>query len=84
MFYVYILKSEATGQLYIGQTNNPDKRLEDHNRGASNFTKNKGHWKRICLVEFQTRTEALALEKKLKTWKNPKRVESWIYNGFVG
>ena len=40
-YFVYILESESTKTLYIGQTNDPEKRLVDHNRGASIYTKNR-------------------------------------------
>ena len=78
MHFVYILESESTGKLYIGQTADPDKRLDDHNRGASPYTKNKGPWKRIHLSQFETSSEAIIFEKKLKNWKNAKRVRAWI------
>ncbi len=77
-YYVYILESENTGQLYIGQSCEPDKRLNDHNRGASRFTKDKGPWKRIYLKEFSNLSEALIFERKLKSWRNPIRVREMI------
>jgi len=84
MYFVYILESESSGRLYIGQTDDPKKRLDDHNRGASPYTKGKGPWKRIYLKEISTRSEALVLEKKLKSWKNPKRIKAMIKNDEVG
>ena len=80
-YYVYILESVTTGKLYVGQSQEPEKRLNDHNRGGSPYTKNKGPWKEIFLIPFQTRTEAIALERKLKSWKNPGRIKSWIASG---
>jgi len=77
-FYVYILESETNGMIYIGQTSDPDKRLADHNRGASPFTRNKGPWHRIFLASFQSRAQAIHLEKTLKAWKSPKKVRAWI------
>jgi len=84
MFYVYVLESESSGKLYIGQTNDPDKRLSDHNRGASPYTSAKGPWKRIFLKAFPTRSESLAFEKKLKSWKNPQRIKAMIEQNAVG
>jgi len=37
MSYLYILQSESSGRLYIGQTNDPEKRLNYYDRGASPF-----------------------------------------------
>jgi len=84
MFYVYVLESESNGKLYIGQTDDPDKRLQDHNRGASPYTKNKGPWNRIFLKEFLTRSESLAFERKLKSWKSSQRIREMIVRGAVG
>jgi putative endonuclease len=33
MFYVYVLKSEKDGNLYIGSTNDLGRRLNEHNNG---------------------------------------------------
>ena len=84
MFYVYILESESNVMLYIGQTHEPDKRLEDHNRGGSPYTKGKGLWNRIYLKSFETRSEAMAFEKKLKAWKSSIRIRTMIEKGADG
>ena len=84
MFYVYILESECNGTLYIGQTQEPDKRLADHNRGGSPYTKGKGPWKQIYLKSFETRLDAMAYEKKLKSWKSSVRIRSMIEKGADG
>ena len=84
MYHVYIIESETTGRMYIGQTQDPEKRLSDHNRGASNYTRNKGPWKIIFLKEFLSRRESIAYEKKLKAWKNPDRIKAMISRGADG
>ena len=77
-YYCYILESEATGHLYIGQTNNLEDRLLRHNSGRNKYTKGKGSWKLIHEEKFETRSEAVQLEIELKKWKNPRRVRTWI------
>ena len=84
LVYLYILESETTGQYYIGQTAQPDKRLSDHNRGAGTFTRGRGPWVRVFLKPFDTRSEALALEKRLKAMKSHDRVKAWINRQPVG
>ena len=32
MYYVYVLKNIATGQLYYGYTNNLERRITEHNK----------------------------------------------------
>ncbi|MCX6258916.1 MAG: GIY-YIG nuclease family protein [Bacteroidia bacterium] len=80
MFYVYVIESQSSGLLYIGQSKSPYKRLIDHNRGASPYTKDKGPWAIIFLKEFESRTDAILFEKKLKSWKNPIRIKALITN----
>jgi putative endonuclease len=70
MYYTYILKSEKTNKLYIGHTENLERRLFEHNSNQSKSTKNKGPWKLIFSKEFSTRSDAMKFELKLKSIKN--------------
>jgi putative endonuclease len=78
MFHLYILESETTGRLYIGQTNDLPDRIYRHNSNQNLATKNKGPWKLLLSVDFESRSEAVLLEKKLKAWKNPTKVKQWL------
>lgn len=42
--YVYILRSEKTGRLYVGTTRDVTRRLEEHNAGRSRSTKADRPW----------------------------------------
>ncbi|MCX6159039.1 MAG: GIY-YIG nuclease family protein [Ignavibacteriae bacterium] len=70
MYYTYILKSIKNGRLYIGHTENLDKRLKEHNTNQSKSTKGKGPWGIIYSKEFKTRSDAMIYEMKLKKIKN--------------
>jgi len=70
MYYTYIIESISRGSLYIGQTNNISDRINRHNTNQNKYTKNKGPWKLIFYKEFNTRSEAVKLELKLKSIKN--------------
>ena len=70
MYYTYIIESESSGKLYIGQTQDLVERLQRHNFKRNVSTKNRGPWKMIFHKEFKTRTEAIIFEKKLKSLKN--------------
>jgi putative endonuclease len=80
MFHLYILESETSGKLYIGQTNDLQDRINRHNSNQNLATRNKGPWKLLFSIEFKSRSEAVLLEKKLKSWKNPGKVKEWIKN----
>ena len=76
--WVYILRSEATGELYIGETRDPDRRLAYHNRGLSRFTRSRGPWRLAYKEAFATRRDAIRRERQLKAWKSRKAIEELI------
>ena len=73
MFYVYILQSATTGEIYTGQTSHLINRLQQHNdpsyTGTLHTKRRKGPWVLIYKEEFSTRAEAMNREKELKTGK---------------
>jgi len=64
---VYVLRSLSKGWLYIGMTNDLERRLREHNRGYNRSTKGKGPFELVHTETFATRVEARAREKHLKT-----------------
>jgi putative endonuclease len=66
MFFVYILHSEKLNKYYVGQTADVNLRLSRHNEGWSKFTSTGVPWKLVTKYELKTRSEAMALEKKIK------------------
>ena len=84
MFYVYIIESVNHGKFYIGQTSNLDERLNSHNQGNNKSTKPYKPWKVIFHKSFQTRSESMAVEKKLKALKKRELVVKFaLENQFV-
>ena len=67
MFFVYVLYSPKFDQIYIGMTNNLERRLQEHNAGHNKSTKAYLPWKKIHTESFPTRIEARKREKYLKT-----------------
>jgi putative endonuclease len=69
-YWVYILASAKNGTLYIGVTNDLERRVYEHKLGLiPGFTQK---YKVERLVYFETTNdayEALAREKQLKKWK---------------
>ena len=66
MFHVYAIESDTTGRVYIGQTEDVEKRLWLHNNGHVKSTSKEAPWRFIALEEFDTREQARWCEKKLK------------------
>ena len=83
MFYTYVLYSVKFDKLYVGQTNFLQMRLEEHNRGLSNFTKRYTPWQLIHYEEFKTRSEAMKREKEFKSHKGRDFIRAHFLNGRV-
>jgi len=77
-YFVYIIKSNKTGRFYIGQTQDIDLRLQFHNTGRSKYTKNLGPWSIFAYKAFNTRSEAMKEEKKLKNLRSKKLLLEFI------
>lgn len=68
MYYVYILRT-SSNTLYIGQTNNLEKRLKEHRNKSSKSAKYLRYFSAFTLVyseKFSTRKEAMQREAQLK------------------
>ena len=79
MFYVYFLQSKKDNGLYIGKTNNIERRLQEHNSGQVSSTKSR---KPLVLLDYRTcKTEEDALQVEKEYKKGYKREELKIkYN----
>ncbi len=65
-YYVYIIKSKKDNSFYVGQTNDIERRLLEHNAGLSSYTSSKAPWNLHYLEEVNTREEAMKREMFLK------------------
>lgn len=77
-FCVYILKSEKTNGYYIGSTNNIERRIREHNKGKSRYTKGKGPWIILYREGFNSLREARLREQQIKSWKKRVAIEKLI------
>jgi len=67
MYYVYIIKSKTSKDIYIGMTKNLKNRLTEHNRKKVKHTKLKIPWKLVWYCAFSNKSKAGDFEKYLKT-----------------
>jgi len=58
MFFVYILQSQTTGRFYIGYSENPDRRLTEHNSGKVKSTKPFRPWIKVYAESYPSEAEA--------------------------
>ena len=74
-FFVYILHT-SSNTLYIGQTNNLEKRLREHKNKSSKSAKYVKYFSGFKLAyseEYQTRKEVMQREFQLKKWSKAKK-----------
>ncbi|MGZ6004607.1 MAG: GIY-YIG nuclease family protein [Candidatus Saccharimonadales bacterium] len=69
-YYVYILASKKDGVLYIGVTNNLERRVWEHKNGVEDgFTKKYMVHRLVYFEQTENIEAAIVREKKLKKWK---------------
>ena len=66
MYYVYVLQSAVTKEIYIGFTKDLKKRLNEHNTDKSKSTKGKGPWVLIYSEMYKNKEDAKTREQRLK------------------
>ena len=67
MFFVYALKSQTRNYIYVGLTDNVERRLNQHNSGYERTTKPYVPFKVVLVETFDTRELARRREKYLKS-----------------
>lgn len=75
MYFVYILRT-SSNTLYVGQTNNVEKRLKEHLDKSSKSAKYIRYFNSVKLVYkegFGTRSLAMKREAQIKRWTRAKK-----------
>ncbi len=66
MWFVYVLKSLKHSFIYIGSTNDLERRLKEHNDGLSQSTKHYAPYSLEAYVAVSSKAKALELERYFK------------------
>ena len=74
MFYTYIIYSEIADKYYVGQTSNVLERIKKHQNKNKGFTNQAKDWKIFYQKPFDSRSQAMAHEKEIKSWKSRKMI----------
>ena len=77
-YFLYILKSKSIDKYYVGISQNPLRRLEYHNTIEKGFTSRYRPWEIVFTQEFNSKKEALVIERKIKAWKSKIMIERII------
>ena len=78
MYYIYILHSKSRGIYYVGHTDSLSRRIEEHNKVMSKYTRNSRPWKLVYSEEYATRSLAMNREVEIKRKKNKKYIEGLL------
>ena len=69
-YYLYIFTNQKNGTLYIGVTNDLERRMFEHKRKLiEGFTKKYGLDKLVYFETYQFVNDAIKREKNMKKWK---------------
>ena len=76
-YYTYIMSSPNDTTLYIGVTNDLERRVKEHKRGEiPGFTEKYNCCKLVYFEEYSDVDQAIEREKKLKKWRREKK--DWL------
>ncbi len=67
MHYVYVIKGKQSKRIYIGQTEDLLKRIKQHNKKQSTFTR-FDQWRLIYYEAYLSKIDALKRERMLKNF----------------
>ena len=85
MFFVYIIEAVESKRYYVGQTVNLEERLYRHNQGINPSTRYYIPWQLKWWKGYETRAEAVRIERKLKSIKKRIGIEKYVrVNEFSG
>ena len=73
-YFVYILKSTKDNKLYTGYSEDPIRRLKDHNSGRTKSLLNRRPLVLVYQEEFNSEIEAKRREKFLKSGQGRKLI----------
>jgi len=75
-YYLYILSNKFNGTLYIGVSNNLERRMFEHkNKLIEGFTKRYNLNRLLYFETFQYANDAIKREKNLKKWKRQWKID---------
>ena len=80
--YVYILK-DKNGKVYVGSTDNLERRLKQHQNGHTQTTRNMDNFEIALKQEYESLDLARKIELKIKKLKRKDYIEKMIKDGYI-
>lgn len=77
-YFLYILRSKVKETYYTGVSDDPERRHFFHNNDSKKgYTKRFRPWDLVFTKAFDTKEQALAAERKVKSWKSKRMIRSF-------
>ena len=84
MYWIYVIKSKKTNNLYFGFTSDLESRLKSHNSSDNISTKFGTTWEIIYCEGYKSEKDARLREKKFKHYGNARTyVKSRLKNSLI-
>jgi putative endonuclease len=77
--FIYLIQSDNCRRPYLGSTLNVEERLNQHNNGETTATMGKGPWTIVRIWQFDSISDARAIEYKVKQMRRKLTVEQVEY-----
>ena len=77
-FFVYVLYSPTKDNFYIDFTSDLEERVIRHNQKSKGFTGITNDWKIVHSETYNSKPEALAREKQIKSWKSRIKIQELL------
>jgi putative endonuclease len=85
--WLYALSNEINEEIYVGISDNPDRRIIEHNKGKNRYTKAFMPWSPFYYARYNDYSNARVAEKYYKRSNNKKKLkvflEKWRQTGEV-
>ncbi len=78
MYYTYAIKSKEKNYIYVGLTNDPNRRIAEHNCKKEKTTRFYAPFQTILIEPYETRVEAKKREKYLKSGIGKEFLKSFV------
>jgi len=79
-YWIYILKSIDHDKTYVGFTNDPERRIVEHNSGKSTYTNKFKPWKLVYKEAAADRLKARKRERYFKSSAGRKKIKIILNN----
>ena len=80
-YCVYVLRSERDGRYYVGSTDDPQRRLREHNRGKTRSLKHRRPLQLVYIEQLPTAEVARRREKQIKSFKGGEAFQDLLRRG---